>query len=241
MKIPIRHTHPGFTLVEILVVIVIIITLAALSLMGLRRMREAGDRATTISVMRQLQLANVGYASDHNGQYVPMESYDENNARSNEWHHSSVFLAYLTNDQSALEMGKKTTDVPTSVLDPVVVRAKQRMWDKLFASYGYNQQGMPPATPKSDRSFKTSEVTHPSRSAAFITATDWKVIHSSRFRWLDNPVEGKSTDQKMAYRHGGKAIVVYYDGSTGFVSPADIRAFDAQGGANHPFWKANAK
>jgi prepilin-type N-terminal cleavage/methylation domain-containing protein/prepilin-type processing-associated H-X9-DG protein len=239
MQNPMSRSRSGFTLVELLVVIVIIATLALLSFMGLRRMRASADAATTASVLRQLQLANVGYASDHNGQYVPMESYDENNVRSNEWWQSSVFLAYLTGDPSALDKGKQTTNAPVSVLDPVVVRAKQRMWDKLFASYGYNQQGMPPAKASSDRSFKVSQVTNPSRSAAFITATDWKVVHASRFRWLDNPVEGKSTDQKMAYRHNGKAIVVYYDGSSGMVSPADIRDIDAQGGANHPFWKAN--
>jgi prepilin-type N-terminal cleavage/methylation domain-containing protein/prepilin-type processing-associated H-X9-DG protein len=240
LKTPLHLGRPGFTLVELLVVIVIIVTLAALSMMGFRKIREAGDRATAISVLRQLQVANVGYASDQNGQYVPMESYDQNNARSNEWHQSSTFLAYLTGDRSALELGKKTVDAPISVLDPVVVRGKQRLWDKLFASYGYNQQGMPSATPNSHRSFKVSQVTNPSRSAAFISATDWKVIHSSRFRWLDNPLEGKSTDQKMAYRHGGKAAVVYYDGSSGLISAQDIRAIDAKGGANHPFWRANA-
>lgn len=241
MKIPTRCFHSGFTLVEVLVVIVIIIALAMLSMMGFRRIREAGDRATVIGVMRQLQIANVGYASDHNGQYVPMESYDENNARSNEWWQSSVFLAYLTGDQSALERGQKNVAAPISVLDPIVVRAKQRLWDKLFASYGYNQQGMPPAKPDSDRSFKVSQVTNPSRSAAFITATDWKVIFNSRYLWFNNPVEGKTTNQQMAYRHGGKAVVVYYDGSTGLVSRSDIEAIDKQGGANHPFWNAGAK
>jgi prepilin-type N-terminal cleavage/methylation domain-containing protein/prepilin-type processing-associated H-X9-DG protein len=240
MKNPRTRVLPGFTLVELLVVIVIIATLAALSIMGFRKMREAGDRAAAIAVLRQLQLANVGYANDHNGQYVPMESYDENNARVNDWHQSSVFLSYLTGDNSALDKNQKvTTKVPISVLDPVVVRAKQRLWDKLFASYGYNQQSMPAPAINTDRSFKVSQVTNPTRTAAFITATDWKVLYNSRFKWLENPVEGKSTDQRIAYRHGNKAAVVYYDGSSGLVSPDDIRAFDARGGANHPFWKAN--
>lgn len=232
--------HPGFTLVEALVVIVIIVTLAVLSVTALRRIREAGDRATTVSVLRQLQLANAGYAADHNGQYVPLSSMDENNNRVNDWHQSSVFLAYLTGDHTALERGQKTVDAPVSVLDPVVVRAKKRLWNKLFASYGYNVNGMPAPKPGTDRSFKVSQVTTPSRSAAFFTATDWIVSYNSRFNWLSNPVEGKTTDQRIAYRHGGKAIVVYYDGSTGLVSPDDIRAIDAKGGASHPFWKANA-
>lgn len=230
----------GFSLVEVLVVIVIIAVLGTLAVLGVSRMRAAGDRATTVAVLRQLQLANVGYASDHNGQYVPMESYDENNARVNDWHQSSVFLSYLTGDQSALDKNQTvTTKVPVSVLDPIVVRAKQRLWDRVFASYGYNQQSMPAPAVNTDRSFKVSQVTSPSRTAAFITATDWKVLYASRFKWMDNPVEGKTTDQRIAYRHGNKAVVVYYDGSSGLVSPADIRSFDTKGGANHPFWKAN--
>ena len=240
MRKPARHRPSGFTLTELLVVTVIILTLVALALMGLRRVREAGDRATVASVLRQLQIANAGYAADHNGQYVPISSMDENNNRINDWHQSSVFLAYLTGDNTALEKGKQTVDAPVSVLDPIVVRAKKRLWNKLFASYGYNSVGMPTLKPNTDRSFKVSQVTNPSRSAAFLTATDWIVSYNSRFLWLNNPVEGKTTDQRIAYRHGGKAIVVYYDGSTGMVSPDDIRAIDAKGGANHPFWKANA-
>jgi hypothetical protein len=34
-------------------------------------------------------------------------------------------------------------------------------------------------------------------------------------------------------------VVVYSDGSTGFVTPGDMRGFDAKGRAVHPFWKAN--
>ena len=240
MKKPIQHSRPGFTLVETLVVIVIIVVIAAFTFVGVNRMRAAGDRATTVAVLRQLQLANFSYASDHNGQYVPLSSMDENENRINDWHQSSVFLAYLTGDQSALDNNQTiTTKVPQSVLDPIVVRSKKRLWEKLFASYGYNQEGMPALKANSDRSFKVSQVTSPSRTAAFITATDWIVSYKSRFLWEANPVEGKSTDQRIAYRHGNKAVVVYYDGSSGLVSPGDLRAFDAQGGANRPFWKAN--
>lgn len=243
-KTPLHRSTRGFTLVELLVVIAILVVLVLLSMTGYHRFRASADMATTISVMRQLQLANVGYASDHGGQYVPMESYDDNNARSNEWHHSSVFLAYLTSDSTALQQGRQTVQAPVSILDPSVVRAKARLWDRLFGSYGYVQQGMPAARPSSHRSFRVTEVHQPSRSAAFITASDWKVMHASRFNWLnerDPMSQGKTTDQRMAYRHKDKAIVVYYDGSTGLVSPDDIRAIDAQGGANHPFWKANAR
>lgn len=230
----------GFTLVELLVVITITVILAALSVLGFSRMRAAGDRATTVGVLRQLQMANVGYSADHNGQYVPLSSMDENKNRINDWHQSSVFLAYLTGDGSNLEKGQPvTSSVPVSVLDPVVVRAKQRLWNRLFASYGYNSVGMPALSPGKDRSFKVSQVTNPTLTAAFITATDWIAKYEGRLLWESAPVEGKSTDGKIAFRHGDRAIVVYYDGSSGMITPEDIRRFDKRGGANHPFWKAN--
>jgi hypothetical protein len=132
-----------------------------------------------------------------------------------------------------------TTKVPESVLDPIVVRSKKRLWNKLFASYGYNSVGMPTLSPGVDRSFKVSQVNSPARSAAFITATDWIVTYNGRFLWEADPVEGKTTNQRIAYRYDRKAVVVYYDGSSGVVSSGDIRAIDTKGGANHPFWRAN--
>jgi prepilin-type N-terminal cleavage/methylation domain-containing protein len=243
MKTPARNLiSSGFTLVELLVVIAIIAVLAVLSSMGFQRFRAAADRATTITTLRQLQLANTSYAADHSGQYLPISSMDDDRNRINDWHQNSLFLSYLTSDQSALARGQNVNNnVPISILDPIVVRARQRLWNRLFASYGYNSVGMPGLSPGKDRSFKVTEVTNPSRTACFFTATDWIVSYNSRFLWLNNPVEGKITDQRIAYRHNGKALVVYYDGGAGVISPEEIREIDDKGGANHPFWKANAR
>jgi prepilin-type N-terminal cleavage/methylation domain-containing protein len=239
-----HHPHHrfagGFTLVELLVVILIIAVLGALSFLGYSRMRATGDRATTVAVMRQLQVANYAYATDRGGQFVPLQSKDENNAVDVTWHQNSAFLAYLTGDESALERGEKiNNNPPVSILDPIVVRAKKRLWDKLFASYGYNQENMPTFGPSQDKSFKISQLTNPARSAAFVTGTDHYLKYSGRFLWTKTSIEGKSTDGRMAFRHGDKAIVVYYDGSSGFITQNDLREFDKKGGIAHPFWKAN--
>ncbi len=78
----------------------------------------------------------------------------------------------------------------------------------------------------------------PSRTAFMATATDYTVTYAGRSLWKTKPVEGKSTDSKMAFRHEDKAVVVYYDGSSGLISASDIARFDGNGGAAHPFWKA---
>lgn len=241
MKSPNLRPATGFTLVELLVVILIIVTLASVSFMGFSRMRASGDRATTVTIMRQLQLANTGYATDHNGQYVPIVSKDKGGGLSMEWYRDPSFISYLTGDQSLAEKpADAMLTAPVGVLDPIVVRKKLRQWDRLSASYGFNSTGL--TYPTDDTSpayaYRVSQVSDPSRTAFMVTATDYTVTYAGRNLWKTKPVEGKSTDSKMAFRHDNKAVVVYYDGSSGFISPDDIARFDASGGAAHPFWKA---
>jgi prepilin-type N-terminal cleavage/methylation domain-containing protein/prepilin-type processing-associated H-X9-DG protein len=65
-----RGVH-GFTLVELLTVIVIISVLAALSFSGYRMVIEGAHEVTCMSNLRQLGVAALSYADDHNGSTVP--------------------------------------------------------------------------------------------------------------------------------------------------------------------------
>jgi prepilin-type N-terminal cleavage/methylation domain-containing protein len=60
----------GFTLIELLVVIAIIALLLALLFPVLRSAREAGQRAVCLSNLRQLTLAWLAYAEEHDGALV---------------------------------------------------------------------------------------------------------------------------------------------------------------------------
>lgn len=57
----------GFTLVELLVTIVIIAALAALSVMGVTRMKFSAAKAGTINQMRQVGIAVLTWGSEKNG------------------------------------------------------------------------------------------------------------------------------------------------------------------------------
>lgn len=241
MKTTSRRFSTGFTLVELLVVIVIIATLASLTFLGFSRMRAAGDRAAAVAIMRQLQIANMGYAIDNNSQYVPIAEKDKDGGLSMEWYRNPKFRAYLSGNPNDTEKsGAEMLVAPSSVLDPIVVRKKQRQWDRLSASYGINSTGL--TWPTNDQSppmsFRISQVANPGRTAFIASATNYMISYAGRNLWKSGPVEGKTTTDKMAFRHDNKAIVIYYDGSTGFVTPAEIAGFDQKGGVANPFWKA---
>ena len=61
----------GFSLIELLVVIAIIAILAALLLPALSRSKEQGQRVACINNLKQLSLAWVMYADDHDGVLPP--------------------------------------------------------------------------------------------------------------------------------------------------------------------------
>lgn len=66
----------GFTLIELLVVISIIAILAGLLFPVFARAREKGRQAICMSNLRQLTLAMLMYAEDHDGGFVPAMTPD---------------------------------------------------------------------------------------------------------------------------------------------------------------------
>ena len=242
---PAASRHPAFTLVELLVTITIIIAIAALSFTGISKMRKSGDRVVAIRNMSQLQLANTSYAAENNGKYVPTDEWNDEGSGYVKWLDNPKFVSFFKSESGVyLSNGRIDTTLPLGMMDPAVVRAKKHLYNEAQASYAYNKTGMTGgwATPGARPSYLVSQVNDPSRSAVFISATDWNTDHPKRFLWTGAAaVEGKTVNGKIAYRHNNKAIVVYYDGHVGEISQADMRRIDDLGGANNIFWKANAQ
>ena len=235
----------AFTLVELLVTVTIIIAIAALSFSGFSRMRKSGDRAAAMRNLSQLQLANISYAQDHGGQFVPVSEFDDTGGAYVAWMDNPRFLAFLKGDAASYYAdGRADKTLPITLMDPATVRSKKREYNRLRANFGFNDHSLPGGNwgqPNTKRAFRQSQLTAPVRTAAFVTATDWNVSYASRFRWQGaEAVEGASTNQKIAYRHHDKALVVFYDGHTEEISIADMRRFDTLGGPNHIFWKGDA-
>lgn len=247
MRSRLRHRCGAFTLVELLTVIAIIAILVALSLLGFQKMREKADLATTVSRIRGLTQANAQYAADHNGRYVPVYAFNEDGQGTAMWHYNRTYLEPLIGDVEKIgapEPYEGVDGLPAQVLDPIAVRAKQKYWSRISASFGYNGENLTggawgAANAAGSRTIVS--VTTPAETFAFITATDWRAKPSGSLLWVGSPVEGKTDDGKIAYRHQGKAVVAYFDGHTGLLSIDDMKEINRNGGGNHVFWGGTLK
>lgn len=232
----------GFTLVEILVTITIILVLASLTMVGTKRLRESSDTVTSLKRIAGLTQANALYAVDHGGKYVEAYAFDEESKAKVPWHFNRTFLESVIGDNPNLENAVEFEGIdglPEQVLDPVVVRAKKKDWSRISASYAYNNENVPGGgwgEPGTSRAHTITSLKNPSEAFAFITATDWIANYSGRLLWKKSPVEGKTYDSKIAYRHQKKAVVAYYDGHTDMKSIDEVRALDKLGGPANVFW-----
>lgn len=232
----------GFTLVEMLVTITIIITLAALATVGTKKLRQSADTVVALKRIGGFAHANSLYAIDHNGKYVAAYSFDEESKPGTPWHYNPAYLEMLIGENapgSEPEEFEGYDGFPEQVLDPVVVRAKKRYWSRVSASFAYNNENVPGGgwgQPGTSRAHTTSSVKYPGESFAFISATDWIANYGGRLLWKKSPVEGKTNDSKIAYRHQNKAVVAFYDGHTETMSIEDMRKIDKLGGIGNVFW-----
>jgi prepilin-type N-terminal cleavage/methylation domain-containing protein/prepilin-type processing-associated H-X9-DG protein len=239
-SVPVRSR--GFTLIEVLITVTIIIVLAGLAAVGTKKMREKADVVTTLKRIGGFAQANALYAAEHNGRYVPAYSFDEEAQPGIPWHYNPSYLEALISTNLSVEEAEEfegLDGLPEQLLDPVVVRAKKHYWSRISASFAYNNENVPGGSwgvPGTSRAHTISSVKHPSESFAFITATDWIANYGGRLLWKKSPVEGKTNDSKIAYRHGNKAVVVFYDGHTETISMEQMRAIDRVGGINNVFW-----
>ncbi len=225
-NIYLRVKRPGFTLLEVLVVLSIIALLASILLPGLSAAREQAKSVVCRSNIQQIQLANTYYVQDSRGVYVPgAANFVPRNLR--RWHgerdrqgepfdSSRGPLAVYLGPQGAIRQ------CPTFPADQIV--ADSDGFERGNGGYGYNNAyiGVQTVSSGADRAIVTSDlagayaarVKHPGETvmftdAAFAAAT---LIEYSFAEPRFHPQFGSRADPSIQFRHHYAANVAWCDG-----------------------------
>lgn len=193
-RFPRRAWRSCFTLVEFLIALGIIAVLASLTFPAIESGMGVAQSSKCLSNLRQIQAANLLYAGDHNGQFVPLR-----NASGQPWYEIADYLSYLAN----------TNVFPKRVLCPKA----GPIFQYYAGGYGGNATALGLSNPSQ------MNVAHPAESMAFADALDWNVSIGGQNGYQGVDVYTAST---IAYRHGGKANLAFWDGHAESLARAQI-------------------
>lgn len=223
--------HRGFTLVELLVTITIIVVLAALSVMGISRMRSAANNSTCVSNIRQLAVAGLAYATE-TGTYPPYGTQADGT--------TPFWFQMLSKDLGiATDLGpaeiERHLSFPSCPESLKKHNAKSVPQNNPIRTYSMNEY-----VAKAERNSSTgawnfpavrvNQATHPSSTAFFMDGTKvsgiyWdSICRISQWRRAEN------------FIHGGKANIAFLDGHVESRTLADVPRDPA-----NKFWNPRAQ
>jgi prepilin-type processing-associated H-X9-DG protein len=189
----------AFTLVEVLVTTMLICGLAALLFPAFGRTLSRSREARCLSGLRQLQQANILYAQDNDGKYVPTFANDSG-GQSSWWMTDRAFVTLLGRPTTV------TAAIPANLRCPLAKVSGEPGW-------GYNSTGLSGGSgePNAVRQLRQAQIARPSQTIAFIDALDRQVFSSSADKYTG---EEKKSTHAVAYRHGNKNVAnaVFWDG-----------------------------
>lgn len=218
MNIPRYSTSRGFTLIELLAVIAIIGIIAAILIPVLTSVRTQSQIAKNLSNLRNIQIANITYSNEHDGQYVPVASWDNEGGKTF-WHdHEDFRKKYLGISASG--------SWPDGMISPLATSRNSAGDRMIHRSYGYNfttVRGDDFGTPGLTRGGTIMLVANPSKTLAFADALDWQIQMSGADRYSGNEeLMDTNKNNAIAYRYDGYAGVVFFDGHTEMLSREEV-------------------
>lgn len=218
MHYPIKcgKRRPGFTLVELLVVISILAILATILIPVIQSINRNAAISKNLSNLRHFQTANQLYANEHGGNYVPVGSFDENGSYGNFWHRNAVFAEQYLGVKDVHEW-------PDELLSPWATLRDNRGRLRVERSYGYNYTGLGGfGTPSTTRQARQSQLVNPSNTLAFADALDWQIQIAGADRYRGEEADNTSLNSAIAYRYDDRAGVVFFDGHTALLSRDEV-------------------
>ncbi|RKY23706.1 MAG: hypothetical protein DRP62_05380 [Planctomycetota bacterium] len=237
----------AFTLVELLVVISVIALLMAILMPALAAARSQGRSAVCKSNLRQLVLANSGYATENGGFYVPAASDMWDNCGLCRWHGVREILSEPFNPLKgplvAYLADGKVKECPGNVKF-----VKDQRWDKSFekgcGGYGYNAtyigsrhwQGGLDYKQADERTTSMSEVRRPSETLMFADCAmskngrdliEYSFAEPPFTVYNGKPITSFYMSPSIHFRHRGSANIGWVDGHIGSRRMADYSGNNA--------------
>jgi prepilin-type processing-associated H-X9-DG protein/prepilin-type N-terminal cleavage/methylation domain-containing protein len=221
----IRFKTPGFTLVEMLVVITIMVVLAAVLLTVTNKLREGAKSATCIGNLRQLAAIYLTYASENNGELLRSADNGPNGNLRVRWSPTLNEQEYISIPNSMINSGG-------SHCTGLIYCPSEKV------HHGKGDYGPTTAWPNttanqsSDRKLMT--VTDPARKVMICEAreknnfkekADWCGGWST---WPPGPGGWLSKVPDWPFRHGNSINMAFFDGHVESRTRGSLKSADAR-------------
>lgn len=188
-------------MIEILVVMAIIATLLLILLPVVGRWQARAESTRCTNNLREIGLAILAYAVDHNNQIIPSRAVDEGPGNDPYWSWKLVNRGYLPQVTGAKVLTAPEFYCPSSA---VPSPDKVKSWANL---YGLRQWRVPGAS-RHDVYNPMGAVDEPSN---FLLLAD-SVSTSTGLPWLSIGTGSNANTQRIHLRHNGRANCFFLDG-----------------------------
>jgi prepilin-type processing-associated H-X9-DG protein/prepilin-type N-terminal cleavage/methylation domain-containing protein len=221
---PKRVKPRGFTIVELLVAISIILILMGIILIGVRGTRERANAAKSVSNLREIHNAISMYVMNNDGEYPRSRTFVPEGVSGNPWNYEGGFWfnaigEYLDEGrrfrQDLVGSGPWPQNIPFA--SPSITDKSLHGWGGAGIDIGLNGYLFPAGSPPTPR-VRGVNIENPSRALLAVDAADpntgigsWQSGHPGAF-----------TGNNIAFRHGGRANILFVDGSVGQIERDDL-------------------
>jgi len=186
----------AFTLIELLSVVAIVAILMAILIPAVGKIRDTAQIAQSTSNIRQLQQANALYCDDNQGRYLPPVPQRDG---AYWWYQLPEYTEKLAYSGSPDAAGANVA----------IYRGGPDVDDR-FPAFGYNRSGLTELEMKDG--FLRSVIAEPAKRIAFMDASFILVREQDKDLYSGEEGRYSGASFEAAYRHGGQALVVFWDG-----------------------------